>query len=284
MKIITRAVFQMTADGYELLEECSYEYAGEVAESKGGGTAPAAPDPAVQTNVEAAANRYNTVGPSGSVNWDQGPVEIIGYDAKGNPQYGNHWTQQTTLNPATSSTSTTHAIRSPRSCSTRPALAFQSSQTTLSRTTARRLKWRRPSTRKRWNCWIRSSKRRRIRGSSGWRTKACPSAPKPIAIRSTSSTRTRTTRARTAAWDAITYGNELSQQQRTQNYNELAAALGSNQVQVPGAGAFTPIDAALVRTTISTKASSRASTLQQAQQRKNTQAGAGLASAAIIAM
>lgn len=59
--------------------------------------APKPPDPAVQANAEAAANRYNVIGPSGSQQWLQGEPTIIGYDSKGFPQWGTTNTQQITL-------------------------------------------------------------------------------------------------------------------------------------------------------------------------------------------
>lgn len=62
--------------------------------------APKAPDPTVQVNAESAANRYNIEGPSGSQTWTQGPKTIIGYDAAGKPQYGSSNTQHITLGDA----------------------------------------------------------------------------------------------------------------------------------------------------------------------------------------
>jgi hypothetical protein len=282
MKIITRAVFQMTADGFELLEECSYEYAGEVAQSKGGGTAPAAPDPAVQTNVEAAANRYNTVGPSGSVNWDQGPVEIIGYDAKGNPQYGNHWTQQTTLNPNEQHQYDARnqiATQLLDSASTRipefadNAFTYDSATPEVAKAQyVKTMGLLDPQFKKATDSW-----------EQRMANEGLPVGSEAYADSQHQLDQDQNDARSSAAWDAITYGNQLSQQQRTQNYNELAAALGSNQVQVPGAGAFTPIDAAGAynKQYESQLADFNAG---QAQQASNTQAGVGLASAAIIAM
>lgn len=61
----------------------------------GGG--PKTPDPQVQANAESAANRYNINGPSGTQTWTQGPQTIIGYDSKGKPQYGQTSTQNIEL-------------------------------------------------------------------------------------------------------------------------------------------------------------------------------------------
>src|SRR4051812_5809452 len=58
---------------------------------------PATPDPQVQANAESAANRYNINGPSGTQTWTNGPQQIIGYDSKGKPQYGQTSTQNITL-------------------------------------------------------------------------------------------------------------------------------------------------------------------------------------------
>lgn len=62
-----------------------------------GPKAPETPDPAVQANAEASANRFNVQGPSGSQTWTQGGRVIIGYDSKGMPQYGTQQTQNIKL-------------------------------------------------------------------------------------------------------------------------------------------------------------------------------------------
>lgn len=98
MRISRRTVWQMTPEGYELLEEESYDYEGPVMQAKGGSSV-AAPDPAVQANAEAAANRYNIVSPAGKQTYTNGPRQVIGYDSKGAPQYGTTQTQTTELSP-----------------------------------------------------------------------------------------------------------------------------------------------------------------------------------------
>lgn len=98
MKIIRKTVWQMTADGMHKIEEDAFDYEGPVAEAKGGSTP--APDPAVQANAEAAANRYNIVSPVGNQTWTQSGRQIIGYDSHGAPQYGTNQTQTTTLSPS----------------------------------------------------------------------------------------------------------------------------------------------------------------------------------------
>lgn len=62
-----------------------------------GSSGPKTPDPQVQANAEASANRYNINGPSGSQTWTQGGREVIGYDSAGKPQYGQTSTQNITL-------------------------------------------------------------------------------------------------------------------------------------------------------------------------------------------
>jgi hypothetical protein len=80
MKVITKAVWQMTPDGFELLEEESHDYDGPVAECKKDSKMPAAPDPyrvaGAQTQLNqdtaaynAALNRTNTYSPLGSQTW-----------------------------------------------------------------------------------------------------------------------------------------------------------------------------------------------------------------------
>ena len=69
----------------------------EVQYWKGG--SPPVPDPNVQITAEKGAQRYNVQGPGGSTNWKQGPAAIMGYDQNGKPLYGTVDTQTTTLNP-----------------------------------------------------------------------------------------------------------------------------------------------------------------------------------------
>jgi hypothetical protein len=75
MKVITRAVFQMTPEGFELLEEDSYDYDGPIAEAKGGYT------PSIDANTQAGLikqsadlNRTNTAGTYGSSEWSIDPT------------------------------------------------------------------------------------------------------------------------------------------------------------------------------------------------------------------
>jgi hypothetical protein len=243
MKIITRAVFQMTPEGFTLLEEDSHEYSGHVAQSKGGGTAPAPPDPAVQTNAEAAANRYNTVGPGGSTSWQQGDVQIIGYDAKGNPQYGNQWTQQTTLDPAEQHQYDTRnqiASQLLDSASNRipefadNAFSFDSATPEVAKAQyAKNVALLQPEFEKATNSW----EQRMANAGLPVGSEAYTDSQKGLMS-------SQNEALRSAAADAVTQGNQLSQTERQQNYNELAAALGSSQVQTPTAGAFTPTDVA----------------------------------------
>lgn len=69
----------------------------EVQYWKGG--SPPVPDPNVQITAEKGAQRYNVTGPGGSTSWKQGPQTIMGYDQNGKPLYGTVDTQTTTLSP-----------------------------------------------------------------------------------------------------------------------------------------------------------------------------------------
>lgn len=76
-KVITRAEFQMTPDGYELLSEESYEHDGPIAECKGGAAAGSGIDPATQAALvrqNADVNRNNTTGTYGSSSWSIDPA------------------------------------------------------------------------------------------------------------------------------------------------------------------------------------------------------------------
>jgi hypothetical protein len=61
---------------------------------------PAPPDPAIQTSNEAAANRYDINSPFGKQTWQQSGPETIGYDSKGQPITGQHYTQNIELDPS----------------------------------------------------------------------------------------------------------------------------------------------------------------------------------------
>ena len=63
-----------------------------------GGSAPV-PDPQQQAAAEKGVNRYNISGPTGTQSWQIGPKVVQGYDAGGHPIYGTQDTQTTTLSP-----------------------------------------------------------------------------------------------------------------------------------------------------------------------------------------
>lgn len=63
-----------------------------------GGSAPV-PDPAAQSAADKATNRYNISGPTGTQQWQQGAQTVQGYDQNGKPIYGSTDTQVTTLSP-----------------------------------------------------------------------------------------------------------------------------------------------------------------------------------------
>lgn len=277
MKIITCTVWQMTDAGLELLEEDSFEHEGAISLAKGA-AAPAAPDPAAQSNIEAAANRYNTTGPSGSTTWDQGDVQVIGYDSDGNPQYGNNWTQQTTLNPSEQaqydkrnqiaeqllSSATSRVADSPFSYdSATPEVAKAQYD--------KQMRLLQPEFAKSDDQF-----------EQKWANAGIPVGSDAYndVLRQHEGDQ-NTTRANVAA-DAVTQGNQLALTQRNQNYNELAAALGSNQIQMPNAGSFTPIDAAgNYRQQYESQLSDW--NASQAEKQGNKQAGVALGAAALSA-
>lgn len=61
--------------------------------------APKPPDPNVEINAQKSANQVNQVGPTGTVTYTQGPKVINGYDKNGLPTYGTSSTQTTQLSP-----------------------------------------------------------------------------------------------------------------------------------------------------------------------------------------
>jgi hypothetical protein len=64
---------------------------------KGGG--PPVPDPTVQIAAQKSADQYNVQGPGGSTTWTQGPRTITGYDQNGQAIFGTQSTQTTKLSP-----------------------------------------------------------------------------------------------------------------------------------------------------------------------------------------
>lgn len=280
MKVITRAVFQMTEGGYVLLEEDAHEYRGAIAHAKGG-SAPAPPDPAVQSNVEAAANRYNTAGPNGTTNWVQGDVGIIGYDSNGNPQYGNKWTQQTTLGDSEQRQYDTRnqiAEQLLGSATSRipdfadNAFSYDSATPEVAKAQyAKNVELLQPQFEKATNSW----EQRMANAGLPVGSEAYEDSQKGLMDSQNSA-------LRQSAFDAVTYGNELSQSQRQQNYNELAAALGNAQVNAPSPGNFTPLDTAGAYQQ-QYQGQLADWNAQQAQQQGNTQAAAGIGAAALMA-
>lgn len=279
MKIITRAVYQMTPAGYELLEEDSHEYIGAMAEAKGG-SAPA-PDPAVQTNAEAAANHYNIVGPNGSTVWQQGERQVIGYDSAGRPQYGNASTQINTLAPSeqrqydtrnqiseqllgSASTQIPGFANDPFSFDDQgPASAEAQYQKNIALLQPQFERGDKDFEQKLANQGLpmgSEAYNEALGQHEGNKNKALTGL----------------------AYDTITQGNQLALQERNQRYNELAAALGSNQVQTPGGQGGTPIDVsgAYAQANAANLANYNAN---QAQQQGNQAAIAGLGTAAVIA-
>jgi hypothetical protein len=63
------------------------------------GGAPPVPDPTVQIAAQKSADQYNVVGPGGTTKWTQGPQILTGYDQNGKPIFGTQSTQTTTLAP-----------------------------------------------------------------------------------------------------------------------------------------------------------------------------------------
>jgi hypothetical protein len=61
------------------------------------GGSPPVPDPNVQIAAQKSADQYNVVGPGGTTKWTQGPQMVTGYDQNGKPIYGTQSTQTTTL-------------------------------------------------------------------------------------------------------------------------------------------------------------------------------------------
>lgn len=246
-----------------------------------GGAAPA-PDPAVQTNAETAANRFNIVGPNGSTVWQQGEREVIGYDSQGRPQYGQGATQINTLAPSEQ-----------RQYDTRNSIAeslLGSAATQIPGFANDPFSFDEQgpaSAEAQYKKNIDLLQPQFERGDKDFEQKL---ANMGLPIGSDAYNEAlgqhegNKNKALTGlAYDTITQGNTLALQERNQRYNELAAALGSNQVQMPGSGGnAAPIDVS------GAYGAANAANLanwnaDQAQQQGNEAAVAGLGTAAIIA-
>lgn len=245
-----------------------------------GGSAPT-PDPAVQTNAEAAANHYNVVGPNGSTVWQQGERQIIGYDSEGRPQYGQASTQINTLAPSeqrqydtrnniaeslldSASTQIPGFANDPFSFDEQgPASAEAQYQKNIALLQPQFERGDKDFEQKLANQGLpmgSDAYNEALSQHEGNKNKALTGL----------------------AYDTITQGNTLALQERNQRYNELAAALGSNQIQTPGASSGSPID---VSGAYSAANSANLANYNagQAEQQSNTAAAAGLGTAAIIA-
>lgn len=66
MEIVTKAVYRITDSGIELESKDSVEYKGEVVECKSAPSPPPPPDPSIAIAANAKANRINTVTPFGT--------------------------------------------------------------------------------------------------------------------------------------------------------------------------------------------------------------------------
>lgn len=277
MKIITRAVFQMTPAGFELLEQECYEHDGDVARAKGG-SAPAAPDPAISTNAEAAANRVNTVGPGGSSIYQQGDRQIIGYDSNGQPQYGNNYTQVNTLAPSEQRQYDLRNLIGEQllgSANTQiPGFANDpfSYDSAVPETAKAQYQKNIELLGPQFDRADRSFEQRLANQGLPIGSEAYNEA-----LQAHEGNKNQALTG--LAYDTITQGNDLALRERNQRYNELAAALGSSQVQTPGGQAASPIDVsgAYDQQYQGQLADYNA---RQARQQGNTQALAGLASTA----
>jgi hypothetical protein len=73
MKVSRKTVWQMTPAGYELVSADIVDYDGPLALAKGGKAAPV-PDPAAQVKAEQNANQYNVQSPNGNINYSTDPT------------------------------------------------------------------------------------------------------------------------------------------------------------------------------------------------------------------
>lgn len=110
MKIITRAVFDITQDDIPIIEEESFDYIGTISECKSGGSSPQPVDPYAQAaaqyglstgtaNYNARLNRTNQQNALGSSSWD-----ITGYDNSGAPFSYQNTSQNSSTGPQSGST------------------------------------------------------------------------------------------------------------------------------------------------------------------------------------
>lgn len=280
MKIITRAVWQMTPAGYQLLEQDAYEHSGPVAMAKGGGPAPV--DPARQVAAESAANRPNVVGPGGTVTYSQGPQIVTGYDKNGAPILGNRDTETTALSPTGQRQFDTEnqiaeallggASRQVGDLANTPFSFDEAGGRASKASFERQAALLRPQ-------FERSDKDFEQRMSNAGIPLGSEAYNEAFRELKNNENFALTDAARASE----SQGADLAIKERQQRYNELAAALGGDQIMPFGGGSgAAPIDAAGA---FGAAQDAKLARYNAGQQSRNTAigAGAGLGAAAIVA-
>lgn len=229
MKISRRTVWQMTPAGYELVSADIYDYDGPVAAAKGGSKG--VPDPTQQIAAEQNANQYNVVSPNGSINYSKDPT--------------GRTTQTTTLSPSEQKQlDTSNQIAETMLTGAQkkiPGLADTSFDYNDQGSTAAKAAYQRqvdlltPEFDKQDTAW-----------EDRMANQGLPTGGEAYLDSQRQHENDKNFALTQAAQQAETEGTQLALSQRQQNYNELAAALGGQQLNPVGSYGqpAAPVDAA----------------------------------------
>jgi hypothetical protein len=229
MKVSRKTIWQMTPQGYELLEEDAFDHDGPVAAAKGGSKG--VPDPTAQIAAEQNANQYNVVSPNGSISYSKDPT--------------GRTTQTTTLSPSEQKQlDTSNQIAETMLTGAQkkiPGLADTSFDYNDEGSTAAKAAYQRqvdlltPEFTKQDAAW-----------EDRMANQGLPTGSEAYLDSQRQHENDKNFALTQAAQQAETEGTQLALSQRQQNYNELAAALGGQQLNPVGSygSAAAPVDAA----------------------------------------
>lgn len=217
MKVSRKTIWQMTPQGYELLEADTYDYDGPIARAKGGSKG--VPDPTQQIAAEQNANQYNVVSPNGSINYSKDPT--------------GRTTQTTTLSPSEQKQlDTSNQIAETMLTGAQkkiPGLADTSFDYNDQGSTAAKAAYQRqvdlltPEFKKQDTAW-----------EDRLANQGIPLGSEAYLDSQRQHENDKNFALTQAAQQSETEGTQLALSQRQQQYNELAAALGGQQLNPVG--------------------------------------------------
>lgn len=251
-----------------------------------GGSAPV-PDPNAQAAADKATNRYNISGPTGTQQWVQGPQTVQGYDQNGKPIYGSTDTQTTTLSPTEQRQfDTSNQIAESMLSGAQGKIGGENGLANSTFSYDQDIPQAAADSYRHQIALLQPDFEN---ANKGFEQKMANMGLPVGSDAYNEALRQHETDQNTAMTDAAAaaeqQGAQMSLSQRQQQYNELAAALGGQQVEPVNSfsgqgGANIDVAGAYGQANQARLANYNAG---QAEAASNTQAGAGLASAGILA-